>query len=253
MSLPNATKQPALVTGAGQGLGAGIAAALHRAGHPVAIVDIDADRAKRTLERISAAGGAPATAIAADVRDPGSVRSAVDTCESTLGPVGVLVNNAALTRAVPFMELSVDEWDEVLAVNLRSVLLCSQAVVPAMRRQGWGRIINLTSVAGQRGGPQVQGPHYASSKAGIIGLTRYLGYELAPEGITVNAVAPGPIETEQTKAAPPEKLRAVASQIPVGRLGDPEEVGELVVYMASASAGFMVGATVDFNGGLVMR
>src|SRR5262249_27262070 len=115
------------------------------------------------------------------------------------------------------------------------------------------RIVNLASVAGQRGGPQVQGPHYASSKAGIIGLTRYIAHEVAKHGICVNAVAPGPILTEQTALAPPDKLAMVSASLPLGRLGRVEEVGELIAYLVSDAGGFTVGATFDVNGGLLMR
>jgi 3-oxoacyl-[acyl-carrier protein] reductase len=151
------------------------------------------------------------------------------------------------------MEVTAEEWDDVLSTNLRSVMFGCQAVFPYMKKQKWGRIINVTSVAGQRGGPQVQGPHYASSKAGIIGLTRYLAYEMAKHGISVNAVAPGPVLTEQTALAPPDKLAAVSASVPLGRLGKTEEVGALINYLVSEAGGFAVGATFDVNGGLLMR
>jgi 3-oxoacyl-[acyl-carrier protein] reductase len=252
MTHANSDRWPAIVTGAGQGLGAGIAVALHKAGRPVVLVDIDRKRLNDCGRRLGDVD-TPYLLRVADVRDREALRRVAQDCTDEFGGVGVLVNNAALTRAADLLTLSVEEWDDVLAVNLRSVLLGAQAVIPIMRRQGWGRIINVASVAGQRGGPQVQGPHYATSKAGIIGLTRYLAYELAPDGIAVNAIAPGPVETEQTRLAPPEKLRQVAGQIPLGRLGHVQEVGELVVYLASDTAGFIVGATLDINGGLIMR
>lgn len=239
----------AFVTGAGQGLGRAIADALSAAGHSVCYGDIDGDKAAE------AARTAPRTAIgvALDVRDKTSIAAAAKVAEDTFGRVSILVNNAARTVARPFFELEAEEWDDVLSVNLRGVLLTSQVFVPDMLEAGWGRVINLSSLAGQRGGPQVQGAHYASSKAGIIGLTRYMAHEFAPKGVTVNCIAPGPILTEATALAPPDKLAMVASAVPVGRIGEASEVGDLATYLASDSAGFLTGTTTDINGGLQMR
>ena len=239
----------ALVTGAAQGLGAGIARALHGAGHRVALADVDTPRVAET----AAVLGEGAIALTCDVASRDSIAAAVLECESRLGPVDILVNNAGVTRAKDFFDLTVEDWDEVMAVNLRSVFLASQIVAPGMMERGWGRIINLASLAGQRGGPQVQGAHYATSKSAITGLTRYMAYIFAPNGVTVNAIAPGPIHTAQVDLVPKDKLAMLEAQIPTRRIGRPEEVGALAVWLASEEAGFVTGTTNDINGGFVMR
>ncbi len=244
-----AAARTALVTGAGQGLGRAIAAALVAEGHRVAFADIDGERAARAAAEF----GDKALAVTVDVRDRASVEAAAAEVTSRFGPIGILVNNAARTVARPFFELTEEEWDDVLTTNLRGMVLTCQTILPGMVEAGWGRVINLASLAGQRGGPQVQGAHYASAKAGIIGLTRYLAHEFAPHGITVNAISPGPILTEATALAPPDKLKAVSSQVPLARLGAAEEVGALAAYLASPLSGFVTGATLDINGGLLMR
>ena len=243
----------AIVTGAAQGVGAGIARALHDAGHRVLIADINGDAAALLADTISAEGGAPVRAARVDVRIKAEVDAMVADAIAWSGDASILVNNAARTQARDFLEITADEWDDVIATNLRSMLFACQAAVPHMKQKRWGRIINVSSVAGQRGGPQVQGVHYASSKAGIIGMSRYLAYELAPHGIAVNTLAPGPILTAQTALAPPEKLAAVSAAIPLGRFGDVAEVGALAAYLASDAGGFVIGATLDVNGGIVMR
>ena len=243
------TGKTALVTGAAQGLGRALAGALHAAGHRVALADLNLDKAKAAAAEL----GKGAIAVAVDVRSKPVVEAAVAECVAALGPVEILVNNAARTQARDFMAITPEEWDDVLGINLRGMVFAAQAVLPGMVAKKWGRIVNMSSVAGLRGGPQVQGAHYASSKAAIIGLTRYLAYDFAKHGITVNAIAPGPILTEQTALAPPDKVAMVAAQIPVGRIGDPKDVGALVAHICSDAGGFITGATLDISGGLVMR
>lgn len=234
----------ALVTGAAQGLGLAIARALHDAGHSVTIGDINLDKAE------AAAATLPGTlAIPLDVRRKDSFAEAL----ATIGPVDILVNNAARTQARDFFAMEAEEWDDVLNTNLRSVIFGAQTFAPGMMTRRWGRILNLASIAGQRGGPQVQGAHYAASKAGIIGLTRYLAHQFAPHGITVNTIAPGTILTEQTALAPPDKVALVVGQIPLGRIGQAEEVGHLATFLASDNAAFITGTTQDINGGVLMR
>ena len=234
----------ALVTGAAQGLGLAIAHALHAAGHSITIADLNLDKAE------AAAATLPGTlAIPLDVRETDSFAEAL----ATTGPVDILVNNAARTQARDLFEITVEEWNDVLATNLRSILLATQTFAPGMIDRKWGRILNLASIAGQRGGPQVQGAHYAASKAGIIGLTRYLAQQMAPHGITVNTIAPGTILTEQTALAPPEKVALVVGQIPLGRIGQADEVGHLAAFLASDEAAFITGTTQDINGGVLMR
>ncbi|WP_404863293.1 SDR family NAD(P)-dependent oxidoreductase [Georhizobium sp. MAB10] len=243
-------RRVALITGAAQGLGAAIAKALHGAGHRVIFADIDVAKVESVVAGLQSEDAA---AVPIDVRDKPSIERAAAICEERFGPVEILVNNAALTRATDFFDLSIDEWDDLMAVNLRSHFLTAQVIAAGMMERGFGRIINMTSVAGQRGGPGVQGLHYATSKAGIIGATRYLAQLFAEGGVTVNAIAPGPIQTEQTALAPPDRVARVAAQVPLKRFGNPSEVGALAVYLASDAAGFVTGATIDINGGILMR
>jgi NAD(P)-dependent dehydrogenase (short-subunit alcohol dehydrogenase family) len=171
---------------------------------------------------------------------------------AALGPVGVLVNNAGLLRPTRLVDIPEHEWDAVIDVNLKGTFLCSQAVVPGMQAQGWGRIVNLSSTAGKNVST-VGGAHYTAAKAGILGLTRHLASEVASNGITVNAVCPGLIDTDMVRstisAADVDKY---ANSFPIPRLGRPDEVADLVVFLASERAGYITGASVDINGGDLM-
>jgi 3-oxoacyl-[acyl-carrier protein] reductase len=241
------THRTAFVTGAAQGLGLAIARALHAEGHRVVLAD------KATEAVTARAAEIGALAVTLDVRDKASFAAAIAEAETAFGPVDILVNNAARTQARDFFAMEAEEWDDVLATNLRSVVFGCQLVAQGMMARGWGRILNLASIAGQRGGPQVQGAHYAASKAGIIGLTRYLAHQFAPRGVTVNTIAPGTILTEQTALAPREKVALVVGQIPIGRIGQAEEVGALAAFLVSDRAAFITGTTQDINGGVLMR
>lgn len=249
--MPNPAYRPrtAFITGASQGLGAAIARALHASGHRVVLADLNPDKAAL----IAAELGPDALALPLDVRQKPSFATAIRAAESHFGPIDILVNNAARTQARDFFTMNADEWDDVLNTNLRSVIFGCQLTAQSMMDRGWGRILNLASIAGQRGGPQVQGAHYAASKAGIIGLTRYLAHQFAPHGVTVNTIAPGTILTEQTALAPPDKVALVVGQIPLQRIGQAHEVGDLAAFLASDRAAFITGTTQDINGGVLMR
>jgi 3-oxoacyl-[acyl-carrier protein] reductase len=234
----------AFITGGAQGLGLAIARALHGAGHSVTVGDLNVAKAEAAAATLPGA-----LAVELDVRRKDSFAAAL----ATTGPVDILVNNAARTQARDFFAMEAEEWDDVLNTNLRSVVFGAQVFAPGMMMRGWGRILNLASIAGQRGGPQVQGAHYAASKAGIIGLTRYLAHQFAPHGVTVNTIAPGTILTEQTALAPPDKVALVVGQIPMQRIGQAEEVGALAAFLASDDAAFITGTTQDINGGVLMR
>jgi len=217
----------ALVTGASRGIGRAIAVALARVGADVAVkFRHRSDAADRVCAEIEALGRR-SIVIAADVSDSGEVARLVETTETGLGPIDILVNNAGVTRPQPLDEITERDWDDVLATNLKSMFLVTQAVLPRMRMRRWGRIINLSSVAAQLGG--VVGPHYAASKAGIHGLTHSYAALLAKEGITVNAIAPALIETEMVTSNP----RARPDIIPVGRFGTVEETADVAVMLAA--------------------
>jgi len=234
----------AFITGAAQGLGEAIALALHARGARVVCADVNGEGA----ERVATSLGGRASAAEVDVRD----RAALERAFSAAGEVDVMVNNAARTVARPFWEIAADEWDDVLAVNLRGVFFGCQIAGEHMRERGSGRILNLASIAGQQGG-SVAGAHYAASKAGIIVLTKIVAKELAPHGVTVNAIAPAAVRTPVMDSIPEERIAALEATIPVGRLGRADEVGELAAFLASDAAGFVTGATYDVNGGLFMR
>jgi 3-oxoacyl-[acyl-carrier protein] reductase len=231
----------ALVTGASRGIGRATALALAKAGADVAVNflsrEVEAQAACSDIEAV----GRRALAIKADVSKAREVSRLLETVESGLGAIGILVNNAGISRPKPLTDITEQDWDDVLTVNLKSMFLVTQAVLGGMRKRAWGRIINLSSVAAQTGG--VIGPHYAASKAGALGLTHSYAALLAKEGITVNAIAPALIATEMVTSNP----KARPDLIPVGRFGKSEEVADVVVMLASN--GYISGQTISVNGG----
>jgi 3-oxoacyl-[acyl-carrier protein] reductase len=244
MSLDTLSGKVALVTGASRGIGRAIALALGEAGVDVAVnYRARESAAQETCERLRALGRR-ALAIPADVSRAAEVARLHRTVEEQLGPVEILVNNAGITRPQPLLEITETDWDELLDTNLKSVFLLTQQVLPGMRARRWGRIINLSSVAAQTGG--VVGPHYAASKAGILGLTHSYAALLAKEGITANAIAPALIYTDMVALNP----KARADLIPVGRFGALEEVAEVAVLLARN--GYITGQTINVNGGWYM-
>jgi 3-oxoacyl-[acyl-carrier protein] reductase len=242
-SLPDLKDRIALVTGGSRGIGRAIALALASAGAAVAVNyrerETDAAAVVGAIESL----GATALAVRADVSLAADVDAMMREVEDRVGPIDVLVNNAGTATVAGIDELSEAEFDRTLAVNLKSAFLCTQAVLPGMRARRWGRIVNLSSAAARGGG--LVGVHYNASKAGIEGLTRGYAARLAREGITVNAVAPGPIDTEM---AEPLKASNVAERLPVGRLGEADEVAQ-VVLMLTGNA-FITGQTIAVNGGI---
>jgi 3-oxoacyl-[acyl-carrier protein] reductase len=234
----------ALVTGGSRGIGRAIALALAQAGADVAVnYRANAAEAERVCGTIAKLGRRTVK-IAADVSAAGDVARLVTATEAALGPVDILVNNAGIAPPVGIEALTEALWDETIAVNLKSVFLVTQAVLPGMRERRWGRIINISSTAAQIGG--IVGPHYAASKAGIHGLTHGYASRLAKEGITANVIAPALIETDMVRALP----AAAVDRIPVGRFGRPEEVAEIAVMLARN--GYVTGQTINVNGGVYL-
>jgi 3-oxoacyl-[acyl-carrier protein] reductase len=232
----------ALVTGASRGLGKAMALALAEAGADVAVnYRVQADAAEAVAESIRALGR-KAVAIQADVSLSADVDRLVGAAEKELGSVGILVNNAGIGKVIPADQVTEEIWDQYLRVNLTSVFLVTQRVLPGMRAAQWGRIVNLSSVAAQYGG--IIGPHYSATKAGILGLTRCYAAQFASEGITCNALAPALVETDMVAALPKEYI----ARIPMRHLGSPDEVGRLAVLLAQSS--FITGQTINPNGGL---
>jgi 3-oxoacyl-[acyl-carrier protein] reductase len=239
----------ALVTGAARGIGLAIASAMLERGVQVALLDLDG----AALRDMTAWLGERAVAVEADVSRPVDVRRAVDETVSQFGGLDILVNNAGICPLTPFAEIAEEEWDRVMAVNLKGAFLCSQAALPHLRRsEGGGRIINIASVAGQMGGVLV-GAHYAASKAGLIALTKSLARLLARDAITVNCIAPATTESDLTAAWDETQRTLVRSQIPLGRFATPEEIAEAACFLAGDAASFITGATLDANGGLYLR
>ena len=242
--MSEASGKIALVTGASRGIGSAIAIALAGAGADVAVNFKNREKeARETCSEIEGfkRRGIP---VGGDVSVVADVSRIVRTVEKYLGEVSILVNNAGITRPKALDEITEAIWDEVLQNNLKSAFLVTQAVLPGMRARGWGRIINLSSIAAQLGG--VVGPHYAASKAGIIGLTHSYAALLAKEGITVNVIAPALIETEMVTSNP----NARPDLIPIGRFGTVEEVAKVVVMLAAN--GYITGQTINVNGGWYM-
>jgi 3-oxoacyl-[acyl-carrier protein] reductase len=242
----------ALVTGAARGIGAETARKLSEAGAQVALADLDLPAAEDTAEALRKAGRG-AVALLVDVTEPASVGSMVASVVERFGRLDILVNNVGGgggTRS--FEETTLEVWDRTMALNLRSVFLCCKEAVPHMKAKGWGRIVNVASVAG-RSRALTGGPQYAASKAGVIGLTRHLSAELAPSGILVNAVAPALTATPRVRAnfdaMPPDQRGRLLANVPVGRWGRPDEVAAAIAFLCSEEASYICGAVLDVNGG----
>ncbi len=232
----------ALVTGGSRGIGRAIAIGLAKAGADVAVNYLSREKEAHEICDIVMAHGCRAVAVQADVSVSADVARMVKTVENQLGTISILVNNAGVAKARRLDEIDETLWDETIAVNLKSCFLVTQATLPGMRAKKWGRIINISSVAAHTGG--IVGPHYAASKAGILGLTHSYAALLVKEGITANAISPALVITDMVS----EATRARTSLIPVGRLGTVEEVAEVAVMLAGN--GYMTGQTININGGL---
>ena len=242
----------AVVTGGGRGLGATIVKRMVVDGYRILVTDVDPARVDASVD---AAGGdaGQVLGLSLDVTKLEHFEAALDFAVDAWGGVDVLVNNAALTRTTPIFDISAEEFSTVMDVNLRGTFLGCQVFGKHFRDQKYGRIINMASLAAQNGGAAT-GAHYAASKGGIVTLTKVFARDLAAHGVTVNAISPGPLDVDLVhEILPPEKLSAVVSSIPVGQLGDPEFIADLVLTLASEKAASMTGATLDANGGLYVR
>ena len=243
----------AFITGAGsnRGIGRATAVRLARNGWDIVITDITSQGLARTAAEIEDKCTGRVLPIECDVTDPVQITNAVTQAQGEFGDIDTLVNNAGISRSTPLLDIGVDEWDSMFAVNVRSTFLFTQALIPAMQRNRFGRIVNLSSVAAKRGGGLFGSSHYSASKAAILGFTRAVAREMAPFGITCNAVAPSMIDTDIFGGAlPEERKEALAKDVPVGRIGRPDEVAAAIAFLCSEEASYITGEVMDVNGGM---
>lgn len=246
MSLEN---KVALVTGASRGIGKSIALSLLKMGATVVGTATTEEGAQKISDYIQAAGG-KGSGMCLNVADPASIEAVMRAVQESYGAPQILVNNAGITRDNLMLRMKDEEWDQVLETNLTSVYRMSKAVLRGMTKARWGRIINISSVVGAMG--NAGQANYSAAKAGMEGFTRSLAREIGSRGITVNAIAPGFIDTDMTKELPEANKQAMLAQIPAGRLGQPEEIADAVCYLAREESGYITGATIPVNGGMYM-
>src|ERR687890_1682633 len=242
----------AVITGAGskRGIGRATAHSLAAAGWNVAVLDLDEASAKDAAHEVAERNGVQAVGISCDVTDEASVEGALGVLDGALPPVGALVNNAGITSPTPFLEVSGEEWDRIFAVNIRGAFNVTRRLAPGMVERGFGRIVFLSSVSAERGGGVFGGVAYSAAKAAELGFARALARELGPNGVTVNSVAPGLIDTDITAGKlVGEREKQVLAGVPVGRKGRAADVADLITYLCREESGYITGATYDVNGG----
>jgi len=243
----NLKEKVAIVTGAARGIGLAAARRLALEGAAVLMADYDVEEARRAAADLSAIG-LTVHAHKADVSKRNDVVAMTDAARRQFGEIDILVNNAGIAgRAAPLEEITDQDWDQMMDIDLKSVYLCSQAVIPSMKERRSGRIINVASIAGKEGNPNMI--PYSTAKAGVIGLTKALAKEVAPFGIYVNAIAPAVIDTPILQQLTPEQVQYMVQRIPLGRVGKPEEVAALIFWLASDEATFTTGQCIDISGG----
>ena len=240
----------AIVTGAARGIGKAVAWTFVREGAKLALVDVE-KKGLETLQEQIRAKGREALTLSCDVSKVSQVKQMVDRVKKAFGRIDILVNNAGISRGGTIETVTEEDWDRVMEVNLKGPFNCSKAVVETMKAQAYGRIVNVSSIAGKMG-DITSAPGYGPSKAGLDALTKTLARQLAAYGIHVNGVAPHAIETEMSAEWPPEKRKAIVDAIPLKRLGKPEDVAEAVLFLASDTAAFITGEIIDVNGGFLM-
>lgn len=236
----------ALVTGASGGLGEAIARALHGAGAAVAL----SGTREGPLETLASDLGERAHVTPCNLSDADAVKALPKTASEAMGGLDILVNNAGITRDNIFMRMSDEEWDAVMTVNLRAAMLLCRGVMRGMMKARWGRIVNVSSIVGATGNPGQA--NYAASKAGLVGMSKSLAYEVASRGITVNCIAPGFITTAMTDSLTDEQKSGILDQVPMGRMGEAGEIAAAALYLASPEAGYVTGTTLHVNGGMAM-
>ncbi|SNZ03259.1 3-oxoacyl-[acyl-carrier protein] reductase [Natronoarchaeum philippinense] len=243
------TDRVAMVTGAARGIGKATALRLADRGADVVVTDVVEER-----EAVAAAveeRGQSALALDVDVSDEAAVEAAAEETIEEFGRIDALVNNAGIFPAIDLAEMTAEDWQHVIDVNLTGAFYCTQAVLPAMREQGYGRIVNVSSVSGGRVGWAGNLAHYAASKAGMVGFTRSAALDIAPDGVTINAVVPGMIDTGAAqRVSSDEEIEAAVASIPLGRQGDPEELANVIAFLASEESSYVTGASVVVDGGI---
>ncbi len=242
-------ERTACVTGASRGIGREIALALSRDGLKIVVASNERENNDKVVEEIRAAGG-EAIAVYLDLAQADSIREAFQEALTACGRIDVLVNNAGITKDALSMRMKPEDWNLVLQINLSGAFLCAQQVIPGMMRERWGRIVNISSVVGLMG--NIGQANYVASKAGLIGLTKTLALELASRNITVNAVAPGFIETDMTRVLPEEIKQKMLARIPLARMGQPADVAAAVRFLVSDAASYITGQVLSVNGGMYM-
>ena len=241
----------AIITGSGRGIGRAIALAMAEQGANIVVNDVNMESAGEVVAEIEAMGR-QAIAVKADVTSEEQIKQMIETCINRFGKLDILVNNAGIIQTVPVTEIDGKDWDRVMEVNLKGVFLCCKAALAPMKAQHGGKIINIASVAGKRGGGLLGNSCYSASKGGVIAFTKRLARESGPFGINVNAVTPAFTDTEMTRSITPEKKDFIIKMVPLGRVGKPDDIAGAVCFLSSNMSDYMTGEVMDLDGGLMM-